>query len=144
MIVGAFIIFNTFTILVAQRVRELALLRALGASRKQVRRSVLVEAVLMAFVGVDASACSSASAWPAAWPALFSSFGLEINSSVLNLTPTTILAAYAVGIVVTVAAAYLPARRASKVRAGRGDARGHVDDRGQPAPPHAASASCCW
>lgn len=113
-IVGAFIIFNTFTILVAQRVRELALLRALGASRKQVRRSVLVEAVLMALVGSTLGLLVGLGL-ARGLAALFSSFGLEINSAVLNLTPLTVLAAYAVGIVVTVAAAYLPARRASKV-----------------------------
>ena len=50
-VVGAFIIFNTFSILVSQRVRESALLRALGASKRQVTRSVLVEAFLMALVG---------------------------------------------------------------------------------------------
>ena len=48
--VGSFIIFNTFTIIVAQRLRELALLRALGASRKQVTRSVLAEALIVGFV----------------------------------------------------------------------------------------------
>lgn len=113
-IVGAFIIFNTFTILVAQRVRELALLRALGASRKQVRRSVLVEAVLMAVVGSTLGLLVGLGL-ARGLAALFSSFGLEIESSVLSLTPSTILAAYAVGIAVTVAAAYLPARRASRV-----------------------------
>ena len=50
-VVGAFIIFNTFSILVSQRVRESALLRALGASKKQVTRSVMIEAFLMAVVG---------------------------------------------------------------------------------------------
>ena len=50
-VVGAFIIFNTFSILVSQRVRESALLRALGASRRQVTRSVLIEAFLMALLG---------------------------------------------------------------------------------------------
>ncbi|NYE38963.1 putative ABC transport system permease protein [Nocardioides cavernae] len=113
-IVGAFIIFNTFTILVAQRVRELALLRALGASRQQVRRSVLVEAVLMALVGSTLGLLVGLGL-ARGLAALFSSFGLEINSAVLNLTPLTVLAAYGVGIAVTVAAAYLPARRASKV-----------------------------
>lgn len=113
-IVGAFIIFNTFTILVAQRVRELALLRALGASRKQVRRSVLVEAVLMAVVGSTLGLLVGLGL-ARGLAALFSSFGLEIDSSVLTLTPTTVLAAFAVGIAVTVAAAYLPARRASRV-----------------------------
>ncbi|MFB9840729.1 FtsX-like permease family protein, partial [Actinoallomurus acaciae] len=49
--VGAFIIFNTFSMLVAQRSRELALLRAVGASRRQVTRAVLGEAVGVGVVG---------------------------------------------------------------------------------------------
>ena len=113
-IVGGFIIANTFSILVAQRVRELALLRALGASRKQVRRSVLVEAFLMALLGSTLGLFVGLGL-ARGLAGLFGTFGLQINGSVLNLTPVTIVAAYAVGIVVTVVAAYLPARRAAKV-----------------------------
>jgi putative ABC transport system permease protein len=113
-IVGGFTIANTFSILVAQRVRELALLRALGASRKQVRRSVLVEAVLMSVIGSTLGLFVGLGL-ARGLAALFGTFGLEINSAVLNLTPLTVLAAYAVGVVVTVVAAYLPARRAAKV-----------------------------
>ena len=113
-IVGGFIIANTFSILVAQRVRELALLRALGASRKQVRRSVLVEAFLMALLGSTLGLFVGLGL-ARGLAGLFGTFGLQINGSVLNLTPLTIVAAYAVGIVVTVVAAYLPARRAAKV-----------------------------
>ncbi|HYH72456.1 MAG TPA: FtsX-like permease family protein [Nocardioides sp.] len=113
-IVGGFIIANTFSILVAQRVRELALLRALGASRKQVRRSVLVEASLMAVIGSTLGLFVGLGL-ARGLASLFGTFGLEINSSVLNLTPTTVLAAYAVGVLVTVVAAYLPARRAARV-----------------------------
>lgn len=113
-IVGGFIIANTFSILVAQRVRELALLRALGASRKQVRRSVLVEAALMSVIGSTLGLLVGLGL-ARALAALFGTFGLEIDGSVLNLTPLTIVAAYAVGVVVTLVSAYLPARRASKV-----------------------------
>ena len=113
-IVGGFIIANTFSILVAQRVRELALLRALGASRVQVRRSVLVEAFLMSLIGSTLGLLVGLGL-ARGLASLFSNFGLEINSSVLNLTPTTVAAAYAVGVVVTVFAAFLPARRASRV-----------------------------
>ena len=113
-IVGGFIIANTFSILVAQRVRELALLRALGASRKQVRRSVLVEAFLMALLGSTLGLVVGLGL-ARGLAALFGSFGLEINGSVLNLTPFTVVAAYAVGILVTVVSAYFPARRASQV-----------------------------
>ena len=113
-IVGGFIIANTFSILVAQRVRELALLRALGARRKQVRRSVLVEAFLIALLGSTLGLFVGLGL-ARGLAGLFGTFGLQINGSVLNLTPVTIVAAYAVGIVVTVVAAYLPARRAAKV-----------------------------
>ena len=113
-IVGGFIIANTFSILVAQRTRELALLRALGASRKQVRRSVIVEAVLMALIGSTLGILVGLGL-ARGLAGLFSTFGLQINSSVLNLTPTTVLAAYAVGVIVTVVSAYLPARRAAQV-----------------------------
>lgn len=113
-IVGGFIIANTFSILVAQRVRELALLRALGASRQQVRRSVIVEAFLMALIGSTIGLFVGLGL-ARALAGLFSSFGLEINREVLNLTPTTIAAAYGVGLLVTVVSAFLPARRASQV-----------------------------
>ncbi|GAB2758029.1 ABC transporter permease [Nocardioides salsibiostraticola] len=113
-IVGGFIIANTFSILVAQRVRELALLRALGASRKQVRRSVLIEAALMAVLGSTLGLFIGLGL-ARGLAAVFGSVGLDINASVLNLTPTTIALAYGVGILVTLVSAYLPARRASKV-----------------------------
>lgn len=113
-IVGGFIIANTFSILVAQRVRELALLRALGASRRQVRRSVLVEAFLMALIGSTVGLFVGLGL-ARALAALFGTFGLDINASVLNLTPTTIATAYVVGIGVTLISAYLPARRAAMV-----------------------------
>ncbi|HEY0890661.1 MAG TPA: FtsX-like permease family protein [Nocardioides sp.] len=113
-VIGGFIIVNTFTILVAQRTRELALLRALGASRRQVTRSVLVEAAVMAVV---AATVGIGLGWLLArgLAALFRSVGLDIASSQLVLTPRTIVVSYLVGVVVTVLAAYLPARRAGKV-----------------------------
>lgn len=112
-LVGGFIIANTFTILVAQRVRELALLRALGASRKQVRRSVLVEAALMALIG-SALGILVGLGLARALAGLFRTFGLDINADTLTLTPFTVLAAFAVGLVVTMVSAYLPARRAAR------------------------------
>ncbi|MFT4288317.1 ABC transporter permease [Nocardioides sp.] len=113
-IVGGFIIVNTFTILIAQRTRELALLRALGASRQQVTRSVLLEAVVMALV---AATIGIGLGWALArgLAALFRAFGLDIAGNALTLTPAAILVSYGVGLVVTVVAAYLPSRRAGKV-----------------------------
>ena len=113
-VVGAFIIFNTFSILVSQRVRESALLRALGASKKQVTRSVLVEAFLMALVGSTLGLLLSLGL-SRLLAGLFRSFGLDIAGDVLTLTPFTIVAGYVVGVVVTMVAAFVPARRAAKV-----------------------------
>ena len=114
LVVGTFLIINTFSILVAQRSRELALLRALGASRRQVNRSVLLEAF---GVGVVGSTLGLLGGYVLALGlrALFGVFGLDLTGAEFTVTPTTILASYAVGIVVTVVAAYIPARRASRI-----------------------------
>ncbi|MFJ4188304.1 ABC transporter permease [Kitasatospora sp. NPDC089509] len=111
LLVGVFLISNTFTMLIAQRTRELALLRAVGASRQQVRRLVLVEALLTGGIG--------------------SMFGLLVGvgigllmQSVMSsvdpamagrtvISPTSVLATLATGTLVTVVSALLPARRAS-------------------------------
>ena len=113
-VVGAFIIFNTFSILVSQRVRESALLRALGASKKQVTRSVLVEAFLMAVVGATLGLLLGLGL-SRLLAGLFRSFGLDIAGEVLTLTTFTIVAGYVVAVVVTMVAAFVPARRAAKV-----------------------------
>jgi putative ABC transport system permease protein len=113
-VVGAFIIFNTFSILVSQRVRESALLRALGASKKQVTRSVLIEAFLMALVGSTLGLLLGLGL-SRLLAGLFRTFGLDIAGEVLTLTPFTVVAGYVVGIVVTMVAAFVPARRAAKV-----------------------------
>jgi putative ABC transport system permease protein len=109
--VGAFIIFNTFTMLVAQRTRELALLRAVGASRGQVVRSVLAEAVLVGLAGA-ATGLGLGVGLAAALQALVASlFGLQLDG--LPVQPRTVVATFVVGVVVTAVAAVLPARRAS-------------------------------
>lgn len=113
-VVGAFIIANTFTILVAQRVRELALLRALGASRKQVTGSVLLEAFVMSVIASSIGILVGLGL-ARGLAALFRAIGLDIAGDALSLTPTTIIAAYAVGVLVTMASAFVPARRAAKV-----------------------------
>ncbi|WP_296605365.1 FtsX-like permease family protein [Nocardioides sp.] len=113
-IVGGFIIVNTFTILVAQRSRELALLRALGASRRQVTQSVLLEAVVMSAV---AATIGIGLGWLLArgLAALFRAVGLDIAGDTLTLDAPAVVISYAVGIGVTLVAAFLPARRAGKV-----------------------------
>ncbi|MEU6406024.1 FtsX-like permease family protein [Streptomyces sp. NPDC046985] len=112
--VGTFIIANTFTMLVAQRTRELALLRAVGASRRQVTRSVLIEAFavgaaaavtgLLAGIGIGAGLRS-----------LIGSLGASVPDGPLVVAPRTVVAALAVGVLVTVLAAWLPGRRAAKI-----------------------------
>ncbi len=113
-VVGGFIIVNTFSILVAQRSRELALLRALGASRGQVTRSVLLEAWVLSVVATTAGIVLGL-VLARGLAAVFRSLGLDIAGDALVLSEGTIITSYVVGIVVTVAAAYLPARRGAKV-----------------------------
>ncbi len=114
LIVGTFLIINTFSILVAQRSRELALLRALGASRRQVTRSVLIEALVVGFVGATLGLLAG---WglAAGLKAIFASFGLDLSATPLVFSLRTVLVSYAVGLIVTLVAAYLPARRASRI-----------------------------
>lgn len=113
-LVGGFIIVNTFSILIAQRIRDLALLRAMGASRRQVSRSVLIEAFVMSLI---ACVLGILLGWGLALglAAVFRASGLDVSSSDLVLTPRTIIVSFVVGIVVTLVAAYLPARRAGRV-----------------------------
>ncbi len=112
--VGAFIINNIFSITVAQRTREMALLRAVGADRRQVLRNVLLEA---AIIGATATVIGLALGKAAARGliSLLETFGFEMPSGPTVLTERTVLIAASVGIVVTVASAWLPARRASKI-----------------------------
>ena len=112
--VGAFIIFNTFSIIVAQRTRELALLRALGATRRQVRRSVLVEAFL---VGIVASVVGVGVGVLIAigLKALLAATGIDLPSTGTTIQARTIVVSLVVGTLVTVLASVFPARRAGRV-----------------------------
>ncbi|MCZ0209811.1 ABC transporter permease [Streptomyces sp. UMAF16] len=112
--VGTFIIANTFTMLVAQRTRELALLRAVGASRRQVTRSVLVEAFAVGTVAGVAGLAAGIGIG-AGLRSLLGSFGETVPDGPLVISPGTVVAALAVGILVTVLAAWLPGRRAAKI-----------------------------
>lgn len=114
LVVGTFLIINTFSILVAQRSRELALLRALGASRRQVTRSVLVESFVVGLVGSTLGLLAGFGL-AAALKAVFAKFGLDLSGTPLVFAPRTAVAAYVVGLLVTMFAAYLPARRAAKI-----------------------------
>ncbi len=112
--VGGFTIFNTFSIIVGQRTRELALLRIVGASRRQVFRSVLVEAAIL---GLVASLIGLGLGVLAALglEALLKGFGITLPSGPLVFEARTVFAAIVVGLGVTVISAISPARRAVRI-----------------------------
>ena len=112
--VGTFLILNTFSIVVAQRTRELALFRALGASRPQVTRSVLVEALVIGLIGSTVGLLLGF-ALAQGLKSLFGAIGIDLTAAGLVFQWRTAAAAYAVGVLVTLVAAYLPARKASRV-----------------------------
>ncbi len=114
LVVGSFLIVNTFSMLVAQRSRELALLRALGASRKQVTRSVLFEAFVVGLVGSGVG-LGLGVLLALGIRALFARLGLDLSGQGLVFGLRTPVAAFGVGLVVTMVAAYLPARRSSRI-----------------------------
>ena len=112
--VGSFTIFNTFSIIVGQRTRELAMLRILGASRRQIFRSVLAEA---AVVGLVASLVGLALGVLAAvgLEALLNAFNFDLPSGGLVFGTRTVIVGLVVGIGVTVVSAVSPARRAVRI-----------------------------
>ncbi|MGW1960868.1 ABC transporter permease [Streptomyces sp. NPDC001935] len=113
-LVGIFLIVNTFSMLIAQRTRELGLLRALGADRRQVRRSVLTEALLLGLVG-STLGLAAGIGLAIGLIKLMSAFGMNLKSTEMVIGWGTPVAAYVVGVGVTYVAAYLPARRAAGV-----------------------------
>ncbi|MGY0067844.1 ABC transporter permease [Streptomyces sp. QTS137] len=112
--VGTFIIANTFTMLVAQRTRELALMRAVGASRRQVTRSVLIEAFVVGAVAAVVGLLTGIGIG-AGLRALMGTFDASVPAGPLVITPGTVGTAFAVGVLITMLAAWLPGRRAAKI-----------------------------
>jgi putative ABC transport system permease protein len=112
--VGAFLIQNTFRIIVAQRTRELALLRAIGATARQVTWMVVVEAiavgVVASLIGIGAGVLIALGLKSA-----FAAFGFGIPSTSLVIQPRTFVVGMLVGVVVTVVSAVVPARKAAAV-----------------------------
>jgi putative ABC transport system permease protein len=112
--VGSFTIFNTFSIIVGQRTRELALLRILGASRRQVFRSVLLEAfivgLLSSLVGLGLGVVAAIGL-----EAVLNGFGITLPSGGLVFETRTVIVALVVGVGVTVVSAISPARRAVRI-----------------------------
>ena len=113
-LVGAFLIFNTFSITVAQRARELALLRTLGATRRQVLRSVLLEALTIGILGSVAGIVAGLG-FASAINALFKALGIDLPTTGLVLETRTIIVCLLVGTIVTLLGALAPAVRATRV-----------------------------
>ena len=112
--VGAFIIFNTFSITVAQRVREFGMVRTLGATRGQVMRNVIGEALV---VGVLASVIGLVVGIGIARgiQAIFDAIGFGIPAAGIEIRPRTVIVALLVGVIVTLVASVGPALRATRV-----------------------------
>ncbi|WP_433336310.1 ABC transporter permease [Spirillospora sp. CA-294931] len=113
--VGSFLIFNTFAMLVARRTRELALLRAVGASRGQVTRSVLGEAAGVGFAGATLGLVAGAGLALGLAELMSVVAGDELPFGEPVYPLSAVVSTYAVGVLVTLAAAFVPARRASRV-----------------------------
>jgi len=114
LLVGIFLILNTFSMLVAQRTRELGLLRALGAGRGQVLRAVLFEAALLGVVGSTVGLAAGIGL-AALLKTLVGKAGVDLSGTALVIGAPVAAAGYAVGVIVTVLAAWLPARRGARV-----------------------------
>ena len=112
--VGGFMIFNTFTITVAQRMREFAMLRTLGASRRQVLRAVVLEALLVGF-GAAALGVLAGLALAPALNELFKAIGASLPQEGTVFKPRTAVVGLLVGTLVTVVSSLLPALRATRV-----------------------------
>src|SRR5438477_4316308 len=112
--IGSFVIFNTLSITIAQRTRELATLRTLGASRRQVLRSVVLEAFVL---GLVASIVGLAAGVGLAkgMEVVFSAIAGALPSAGLSVAPRTVLVSIGAGVLVTVLASVFPARRATRV-----------------------------
>ncbi|MFG2023104.1 ABC transporter permease [Streptomyces sp. NPDC048825] len=113
-LVGIFLIINTFSMLVAQRTREIGLMRAVGSSRRQVNRSVLAEALLLGVFG-SVLGVGAGVGLAIGLMKLMGATGMNLSTDDLTVAWTTPVVGLLLGVVVTVLAAYLPARRAGKV-----------------------------
>jgi putative ABC transport system permease protein len=112
--VGAFQIFNTFSITVAQRTREFGMLRTLGASRRQILSSVGIEALVLGLLGA-AAGIAGGIGFAFAINELFKAVGIDLPNTGTVIEARTVIVSLIVGVVVTVAAALNPALRATRV-----------------------------
>jgi putative ABC transport system permease protein len=114
LLVGAFLIFNTFSITVAQRVTEFGMLRTLGASRSQILISVIVEALAIGILGAVLG-LAGGFAIAKGLNALFVAIGFDLPTTSLVIETRTIVVALAIGIVVTLVSSLVPALRSTRV-----------------------------
>jgi len=112
--VGSFVIFNTFSITVAQRLRELALLRAVGASRRQVMASVLGESLVIGLVA-SAAGLVAGIGLAVALKAVLAALGFDLPATGLVVSMRTVIVSLVAGTVITVVSAISPARRAGRI-----------------------------
>lgn len=115
LLVGTFIIANTFSMIVAQRMREFALLRALGTSQRQLTASVVLEAAVIGLIGSLLGVAVGFGLVKLIYLAL-NSFGMGLPSAGLTLTPQSVAVPLILGVLVTALSAWAPARRAGQVR----------------------------
>lgn len=113
-LVGIFLIFNTFSMLVAQRTREIGLMRAIGANSAQVLKSVVIEAFLLGVVG-SILGVAAGIGLAVGLMELMSGLGMSLSTEDLTIAWTTPVIGIVLGVVVTVVSAFIPARRAGKV-----------------------------
>ncbi|MEW2581728.1 ABC transporter permease [Streptomyces virginiae] len=112
--VGIFLIYNTFTMLVTQRTKELALLRAVGANRGQVMRSVLTEALVVGFLSAAVGLLGGIGL-AIGIRSVIGSLGAKLPGGAPVIAPGTVVAALVIGVVVTTVAALLPAWRTGRI-----------------------------
>lgn len=112
--IGCFVIYNVFSITIAQRLRENALLRAIGASRRQVSTSMFVEAGVIGVIG-SLLGFASGIGLSQALSALLNAFGVEIPTKGLSVSVSTFIVTVVVGTIVTLLSAIFPALRAGRV-----------------------------
>ncbi len=115
LLVGTFLIANTFSMIVAQRTREFALLRALGAARQQITRSVVFEAFIVGVIG-SALGVLVGIGLVAGIKGVMASQGLDLPDSGLGLSTSAMLVPVLLGTLVTIVSAWIPARRAGEVK----------------------------
>lgn len=112
--VGGFVIYNTFSVIIAQRLRELAVLSAIGATPKQLKRSLRIEGLLVGAIGSTVGVVVGA-AMAFGLIAVLDAFGISLPGSGIVVTPAGVINGILIGTAITFASVMIPARRAARV-----------------------------